>query len=53
MVKQDAAMPGTERPLGQDEVALHQSARFGVDDARHLHPVDERDDHGDDPEARP
>ena len=46
-------MPGAERALGQDEVALHEPARLGIDDARHLHPIDQGDHQRDDPQAGP
>ena len=41
-----------DRALGVDELALGERARLGVDDARGLHPVHQRDHHGDDPQAR-
>ena len=43
---------GADRALGVDELALGERARLGVDDARGLHPVHQRDHHGDDPQAR-
>ena len=45
-------MASPQRPFGQDEIALHQAAGFGIDDAGHLHPIDQRNHHGDDPQAR-
>ena len=42
---------GADRALGVDELALGERAGLGVDDARGLHPVHQRDHHGDDPQA--
>lgn len=52
MHEEHAHMAGAERAFGHDEIPLHQPAGFGIDDAGDLHPVDERNHHGDDPEAR-
>ena len=45
-------MSRPERAFGKNEIALHEPARLGEDDPRHLDPVHQRDHHGDDPEAR-
>ena len=44
-------MPRAQRALGQDEITFDKPTRLRVDHARHLHPVDERDDEGNDPKT--
>ncbi len=45
-------MASAQRPLRKDEIPLHQRTGLGEDDARHLHPIHQCDDHGHDPQAR-
>ena len=51
VANKDAHMPGAKRAFGQNKIPLYEPARLGIDDARHLHPVDERDHERDDPQA--
>ncbi len=50
MDEHDAAVAGTERAFGEDEVALGEAAGLGVDDAGDLHPVHHGDHKRHDPE---
>ena len=50
MPEQDAPRPRAQRPFRRDEVAGREGGSLGIDHPRRLHPVHQRDDHGDDPE---